>query len=426
MTERSESATLHDHYLDRVVEAGKSAGLVTASPVRDHNGMTLVGAGAPVNADLRERLLRHKLLRPIDESLHAERPVTVATLVERARELLSEQAILGRLAERVPDESRLVAIIRAIDLPPPIEIKLTVATHDNAERLDHLLTVTLTALAIGLRRQHSPADLKSLGLAALLHDLGDLHIDPTIFEQATGLSVNMRRQIEAHPVIMHTVLDAFGPRYLDAARAILEHHERVDGSGYPRGLTGERLSPLGRILALAEFVVSLRSRRECSHTLVALKLQRHHFDPELVAVLFDLIGQTEPPGQAAGIPLAGLTERLAQSQAHIENWIAISAQADSLGLPSAAMDWLHERSMAIERHFARLGLERNALEKSLAPIADDAEAIAELGIIAEEIERQVRDTAWEAHRRLGQNVPSDDLPEPIREGLLDVLSPSTG
>ena len=418
-----------EHYLDRLVAAGDQAGLVTSQSVTDRNGMVLAGPGTAVTAELRDRLVRHKLLRPIDESLSSSDPVNIDRLLDRARVLLDSNPLLQRMAQRVPDSGRLISVIRSVELPEPLQIKLTVAAANDPARLDHLLMVTLTALAIGLRRAMPAGELKTLAFAGILHDLGELHIDPAIFESPGDLSVALRRQVEAHPVIMHAVLESLGGRYHDAARAILEHHERIDGSGYPRGRRGDQLSPMGRILALAEFLASLHTRRECSHMLVALKLQRHHFDPELVDTAFSLMGQ---PSSAAAESTSGtfgeLTARLATLLAVLQEWRALSERSDDLGLAPNHLSWLHDRASTIQHHFTRLGVHADDLEGSLEPIAEDAEAIGELTIITAEIQRQVIDTTWEVHRRVGETT-IERLPDAVRDVLthpIDIGKLSTG
>ena len=429
MTDQPPSTSSQDHYLDHLTAAGDQAGLVTSQPVTDRNGMVLAGPGTPMTAELRDQLVRRKLLRPIDESLSASDPVTVERLLDRARTLLDSNPLLQRMAQRLPDSGRLISVIRAVELPQPLEIKLTVAAANDPARLDHLLMVTLTALAIGLRRGVPAGELKALGLAGIVHDLGELHIDPAIFESAGDLSVSLRRQVEAHPVIMHAVLESLGLRHHDAARAILEHHERIDGSGYPRGRRHDQLSPMGRILALAEFLASLHSRRECTHMLVALKLQRHHFDPELVDTAFGLMGQpSAATAEETESTFGELTDRLTMLLSVLQEWRALSEGDGGLGLDAKHLSWLHDRASTIQHHFTRLGVHADDLEGSLEPIAEDAEAIAELTIITEEIQRQVIDTTWEVHRRVGE-ATIERLPDAVRNVLtrpIDIGKSSRG
>ncbi|MFW6021493.1 MAG: HD-GYP domain-containing protein, partial [Guyparkeria sp.] len=300
--------------------------------------------------------------------------------------------------------------------PRPLQIKLTVAAANEPARLDHALMVTLTALAIGLRCDLSVSELKSLALAGVLHDLGELHIDPSIYRSSVDLSVPMRRQIEAHPVIMHAVLESLGNRYGDSARAILEHHERVDGSGYPRGLAGGQLSLLGQVLGLAEFLASLHARRESMHMIVALKLQRHHFDADLVETAFRLLGPASISAGNAPHAFHELVDRLSSLMEVVTAWKDLAVRSDQVGLPPTHQGWLQERAATIGHHFNRLGMHAEDLERSLEPIARDDEAIAELSIIAEEIGRQVMDTSWEAHRRIGPAL-IEGLPEADRRML---------
>ncbi len=400
-----------DHYIDRVIEAGPAAGLVTSQPIVDEQGMILVGGGQRVTPSLRERLVHHKLLRPIDTSLIAEKPIEGDDLAGLGESLLDRQPLLRRFAARVPDRRRLLDLVRHIEIPDPLRVKLTVGATDDT-RLDHLLSVTLTALAIGMRQDLPGGELKALGLAAILHDLGKLHLPPSLFSHAGELSDEMRRQIEAHPVIMHAILKSLGPRYTPAAEAILEHHERTDGSGYPRGITAEAFSPLGAILALAEFVVSLRDRRDCIHTLTALKMHRHQFDPAAVSTLFYLLGETLDAQPQVAISTDELHRRLDRAARTAQEWVEAGAAVHD-AKSQAEFEWLAERGREILTFFRRLSLQPDAIDTSLSLIADDPVALNELAIITDEMERRLRDTQWEARRRLGNSGEHAGLPPTV-------------
>lgn len=88
--------------------------------------------------------------------------------------------------------------------------------------------------------------------AALFHDIGLLHIDPSLLDPSHVMSADERRHLYAHPLTAYLLLCEFPelPRHI--ADAVFEHHERMDGSGYPRGLHGKKISRYGQILAVVE------------------------------------------------------------------------------------------------------------------------------------------------------------------------------
>ncbi len=146
---------------------------------------------------------------------------------------------------------RLLAPLRTLPLPGPVACKFTVMRDKRPELYQHGLRRMIVAVFLGLKTGMPERDCATLAAAALLHDLGVLHMDPAWSDpdfKAVGVQ---RRHLVAHPITaMLMVRDT--QAYPKAAEvAVLEHHERMDGNGYPRGLAGADISPTGRILMLA-------------------------------------------------------------------------------------------------------------------------------------------------------------------------------
>jgi HD-GYP domain-containing protein (c-di-GMP phosphodiesterase class II) len=88
-------------------------------------------------------------------------------------------------------------------------------------------------------------------LAGLVHDLGRLGVPNTIWDKTSPLSHSEIERIRLHPYLTERML-AFSPALAPLAAIAVQHHERLDGSGYPRGLSGGAISPEGRLLAAAD------------------------------------------------------------------------------------------------------------------------------------------------------------------------------
>ena len=92
-------------------------------------------------------------------------------------------------------------------------------------------------------------------LAGLVHDLGRLGVPNTIWDKAGPLSHAETERVRLHPYLTERVL-ACSPALAPLAGIAVQHHERMDGSGYPRGLSGGAISPAGRLLAAADYYQS--------------------------------------------------------------------------------------------------------------------------------------------------------------------------
>src|SRR6266704_1712491 len=94
--------------------------------------------------------------------------------------------------------------------------------------------------------------------AGLVHDLGRLGVSNAIWDKQGELSYSETERVRLHPYLTERML-ACSPALAPLAAIAVQHHERLDGSGYPRGLSGAVISPPGRVLATADFY---RSRTE--------------------------------------------------------------------------------------------------------------------------------------------------------------------
>lgn len=102
-------------------------------------------------------------------------------------------------------------------------------------------------------------DLDRLALAGILHDVGKIHLDPSILGKPGPLNENERELMQRHPELGF----AMTRNRLDAkvAEAILYHHERFDGNGYPFGLAGNEIPILSRIVLVADAFDAMTSVR---------------------------------------------------------------------------------------------------------------------------------------------------------------------
>ncbi|MBV9417997.1 MAG: HD domain-containing protein [Solirubrobacterales bacterium] len=102
--------------------------------------------------------------------------------------------------------------------------------------------------------------LRELRRAALLHDLGKLSISNRILDKPGPLTDIERTRFQEHPLLAGEILGRV-PRLRTLALVVSAHHERLDGSGYPRGLTGDELTMPMRVLAVADVYEALTSDR---------------------------------------------------------------------------------------------------------------------------------------------------------------------
>ncbi len=124
----------------------------------------------------------------------------------------------------------------------------------------HSERVSRICQAIAAAMHFDKDTIKQIGIAGLVHDIGKIGVDEMILNKPGRLTPEERREIERHPETGWRILSS-SSEFSDLAQFVLEHHERWDGSGYPRGLAGENISIEARIIAIADSFDAMTSER---------------------------------------------------------------------------------------------------------------------------------------------------------------------
>ncbi len=209
-------------------------------------------------------------------------------------EILAEQtSALLQVAELYESSERLFldairALVSAIEAKDP-------GTQGHTSRVSDYSV--MIAQEMGL----SASQINEIRISSLLHDLGKIGIHDTVLNKQGSLTPDERKQIECHPVIGAKILGQ-----MDALSGIvpgiLEHHERLDGSGYPFGLKGEQISLLARIIMVADVFDAMTSSRpyrsalSVKETLTYIQTNREKlFDSRCVQALQTILERSTSP-----------------------------------------------------------------------------------------------------------------------------------
>ena len=177
------------------------------------------------------------------------------------------------------------------------------------EARGHNLRVARLCVHIGRQMSMSASELRVLARAGLMHDIGKLGIPEAVLEKHSPLDESEWILMRAHPEMGLTLLDRAGQSSREVL-AVLYHHERLDGSGYPYGLKAESIPIEARIVAVADTYDALTSdrpyRKACSPAearRVLVEEAGSRLDPNAVAALFGAMERSvhtfEPAPRAA-------------------------------------------------------------------------------------------------------------------------------
>jgi putative nucleotidyltransferase with HDIG domain len=139
-----------------------------------------------------------------------------------------------------------------------------IKTYDNYTYL-HCIDTGIMAAFLGISMGLCESQLKELGTGAILHDIGKTCIDSKIINKTTALTEEEYREIRRHPVYGAEMLKkkVFIPD--SVVQSVAQHHERVDGRGYPKGLSGNQICKFAKIVTVCDVydaVINDRSYRK--------------------------------------------------------------------------------------------------------------------------------------------------------------------
>ncbi len=160
----------------------------------------------------------------------------------------------------------------------------------------HSVNVAVLSAMIGKYSGLSDKDMQSLVLGGLLHDLGKIDVPAKILHKQGRLTAKEFEEIMKHPMEGARRIHEFEwvlPRSSILAAVAAQHHERIDGSGYPRGIEGDRMHRFAKMVAIADVYDALTSERPYKKAYTPsvaygiMKMSEGHFDEELIEDFFD-------------------------------------------------------------------------------------------------------------------------------------------
>ena len=437
-----EGAAESPAFLKAVVDLGARQPVTTSQAIFNANGVKLLEGGVRVDPGLYERLVSHRLAQPLDECIDTERSVDGRALREAAAEALQRWPFFARMAPAGRTREIVLEAIASVPLPRPVALHLTLARDTRPDLYAH--SVLMALLAVHLVRE-SGAGFHDIGVAAaagLLHDMGMLHIDPDLLDSDERLSGDRLKPVYVHPVTSSVLIGRFADYPKRMVRAIVEHHERIDGSGYPRGLVGDAISPLGRVLSLAEVVTAMfdgeRAQPEQRVSLL-LRIDPRRYDSGLVPSIHRLL-RLAPAVVVAGVdaaadadadadadacaPVATSIEGLLRLADLLSGWRLAFEQIGAAGTAAhtALLQSVNGQNETLQRMLYEAGITRDQLAALGDDVADDAAVRVELWALAEELSWQLHAAANQLKRRWQASEPALPYPAPLASWLAEVAA----
>jgi len=246
---------------------------------------------APVNMLRRARLTEESVSEAVDchDLLYRQAAMLIASLKQSGR-LDAEQARLGLRKIASSLESNIAAMVW-----------LTRIKHADEQIAEHSVNTAILAMGLARSLEWSDKDVERAGLAGLLHDLGKLKLDQATVNKSGDLTEEEMEHVRSHSRVGYELLRDDDQIHPDVARAVLEHHERPDGKGYPDGKFAGAILPMAALVSVVNAYDAMTSnwlsQPAISHHEalgVQWRQRDHKFDAGMVEKLIQFLGWVTP------------------------------------------------------------------------------------------------------------------------------------
>jgi putative nucleotidyltransferase with HDIG domain len=184
----------------------------------------------------------------IDEQLRLTTAHRLETIINQNASIAEMEPLITEIVDKIISKSDVVINMNHLN------------DHHEYTYL-HCVNVGILSVSIGVKLNFIRDDLIQLGAAGILHDIGKKKIPLEVLDKQGKLTDEEYDLIKKHSVYGYNMLSNALEVSKVSKTAILQHHERCDGSGYPKGLVGDKITIFGRILAVADTYDAMTSDR---------------------------------------------------------------------------------------------------------------------------------------------------------------------
>jgi HD-GYP domain-containing protein (c-di-GMP phosphodiesterase class II) len=240
-----------------------------------------------------------KLPAPAQQTTLREELQQAAAICNRGRAAvvsMFREARMGRAVDAEACAPLVEEITSSVARNPGALVSL--ARLKTADEYTYMHSVAVCALMIALGRQmgfDEPA-LRAAGMAGLLHDMGKALIDPAVLNKPGKLTEAEFAEIKKHPQLGHDLLTSGRAVGAGALDVCLNHHQRIDGTGYPRRLAADQISTLARMGAVCDVYDAITSNRpykagwDPAESIARMASWKGHFDAAVFAAFVKSLG----------------------------------------------------------------------------------------------------------------------------------------
>jgi HD-GYP domain-containing protein (c-di-GMP phosphodiesterase class II) len=234
-------------------------GMKLSRPVYGQKGQLLLNKGVNLTSSFIKGLKEHRVLAVAVELIDNLDLSGAVEILEESVRVDAMESIQNWVENRKRDEfARVYESVNTITNEifhgkVPLGGLTEISTAD-IHTFTHSVDVCTFSVYLGINYGYKKDALLALGLGSILHDLGKTRVSPEILNKPGPLTEEEFEEVKNHPIWGYQMLTENKPRQVhdDSLEIVLNHHERYDGSGYPRGLKGTEISDMVGICSLSD------------------------------------------------------------------------------------------------------------------------------------------------------------------------------
>lgn len=234
-----------------LIYAGNTLDSVTIFNLKERYNVESVWIKTDLSSDSLKKQIKaeidvHESLNTLKDAFGNDEDTPIEELTEEAAQQI----------DKVADE-----LLESIEMDDNLLLKMHQLQSYDDYTYKHCLRVAMMSVSIGKQMNLSRGELRQLAEASLLHDIGKRMISIDIIRKPGKLTDEEFEEIKKHPTLGYRLLREHGGYSNEVMNAVLMHQEKYDGTGYPLGLAGDKISLLARIITVADVYDALTSNR---------------------------------------------------------------------------------------------------------------------------------------------------------------------
>ncbi len=288
-------------------------GVVATEDIKNAQGQLLVPAGHAINHAALDKIIKFKLLKPLEGSVALEQQLNHESLYAAIEHLFISDDSKRDAWQTFNNKELLTDCCKRACGFPILLQKITVLANQLPNLHEKALFSAWFAMSIYAKNGEPTTLIHEAFIAGLIHDIGKLHLNPDYFTENRELEPHEWRQLQAHPLISYQVAKNVPGLSDTICNAVMDHHESIDGTGYPANKLEKNIHPLAQILHLIDSTYAIYSKhfkprmKSLSDLIPIIQVNQHYRYNRNASALMVLL-KSIPTSKQAFTPLDKLDQ----------------------------------------------------------------------------------------------------------------------